>query len=263
MEYWSKFAYNLSNLDTSNKKLEKWYEEALGFLLSGEPGDFIYARYGYAVEELMNTELEASLFCLGSDYRILLQATFGYTRPDIVIYKQFADYAWIDITSENCIGHIFNKAGSGWQNTPIVCEVLYPELNLSSISFTGSETIADRTAAVRALRRRHEKERKVCGYMIWNIDRSVAYILSVSSSRELTQKDIAGIIERNFGYNFRGNYKYPVIHSMLILYMEKGGGNYYEYVRNWLLPLFSSSSRNKSAAVDYIYRSYENAKLYC
>lgn len=82
---------------------------------------FFFARYGYAVETIATYLLPAKHDGLD----VLLQISYGHTRPDIVARAEDGDEAWIDITSSASYGHITKKQSSGWANRPYVAEVLY------------------------------------------------------------------------------------------------------------------------------------------
>ena len=82
---------------------------------------FFFARYGYAVETIATHLLPSK----HDDLDVLLQISYGHTRPDIVAQAPNGDEAWVDITSSASYGHITKKQGSGWSNRPYVAEVLY------------------------------------------------------------------------------------------------------------------------------------------
>ena len=100
---------------------------------------FLYTAYGYAVETLTNLNLSSINSSLPNGWSVQTQATRGMTRPDIVVFDDNSnEVAWFDITSENSVGHIKNKASGGWSSKDYVYEISYPALDLSGISFSGS-----------------------------------------------------------------------------------------------------------------------------
>ncbi len=119
--------------------LKTWYKTAKAY--SEKPDtlpSFFHARFGYAVETLVNRVLESANLPLDVE----LQATHGHTRPDIVLSEKGSnprnEVAWLDITSEASQGHIFAKDGGGWKNRPFVYEITYPALDPTKI-LTGSD----------------------------------------------------------------------------------------------------------------------------
>lgn len=106
--------------------VECWneYNKNIFFNLS-----LLKAAFGYVVESL------ATMIYLPappSGYSAELQGIRDATRPDVVLKYNGVDIGWLDITAENCAGHIWNK--SGWNNKQIhVGEVAYPSLDLSLV----------------------------------------------------------------------------------------------------------------------------------
>ncbi len=260
--FWSKYAYNIGNLNTGNSKLKLWVQAASDYLDGKGVGDFIYTRYGYAVEELTNIDLLSYTYNLDPDYRVELQVTAGSTRPDIVVYKNDINCAWIDITSKKSEGHIMKKAGDGWKSMPVVAEVMYPELDVTSITATGSDTVAGRSAAWRVMRRKSEKENEIFNYMVGNVDRSMMYITDKARYSALTAKDVADILENYFKIPFQPNYKHPIVKSILQMYVDRPNAACEHFVRETVLPMYKDAGQNKAQALDYIHRCYENSKIY-
>jgi len=52
----------------------------------------------------------------GNGLEILTQAKRGNSRPDVILQSNKKDIAWLDITSTNSEGHIFDKNSQGWNN---------------------------------------------------------------------------------------------------------------------------------------------------
>lgn len=96
----------------------------------------IHARFGYAVEALACMGLNnTQLYGLN----IQTQVAHGHTRPDVVASVGGHDVAWLDITSEGSVGHIRGKDGAGWNNTPFVYELIYPQLQLRDLLNTSDD----------------------------------------------------------------------------------------------------------------------------
>ncbi|MEQ9405972.1 MAG: DUF4157 domain-containing protein [Cyclobacteriaceae bacterium] len=100
----------------------------LNFALKQNP--FFYAAFGYAVESLSNPQINK---LKSNNYSVFTQVSKGSTTPDVVIRDDHGEVAWLDITAENSVGHIFNKVGAGWKNRAYVAEVTYPSLKNTDI----------------------------------------------------------------------------------------------------------------------------------
>ena len=90
---------------------------------------FMHARFGYAIEALACARLPAS----DGGLAVSTQIAKGATRPDIVLFDDQSDVAWLDITSSDSARHIFGKDHAGWKNRPFVYEILYQPLNLTEV----------------------------------------------------------------------------------------------------------------------------------
>ena len=124
------------------------------------PG-WIYARYGYAVETLATALLANTPI---SPYKWVFQVAHGHTRPDIVVMGtvdgKLAELAWIDITSQDSLGHITKKQGSGWTARPYVAEVWYDRLNpVALLQAQGTLTPQEKERLAAAIANAAERER--------------------------------------------------------------------------------------------------------
>jgi len=114
--------------------------------LSASDTTFLPARYGYAVEKLVEIRLDEIRNLLPASVRAQTQATRGMTRPDLILVHGHAqsrtgtDVVWIDFTADSVtsLGHIFAKASSGWKNKPNVYEITYPPLKPGAITRSGT-----------------------------------------------------------------------------------------------------------------------------
>jgi len=115
---------------------------------------FLHAAYGYAVEKSVTDEFRSLNGLLPPGWSPRSQVTHGMTRPDFVLDDHTGERAWLDVTSANSKGHIFNKAGSGWKTKDYVFEIVYTPLDLGTILQDGSMV-----AGIKA-RRAHESLEK-------------------------------------------------------------------------------------------------------
>jgi hypothetical protein len=117
-------------LESGNAKLKLWAKTAQEYFDNPKQSpDFIHARFGYAIEEIVNLTLARNINGLTVD----LQVTAGNTRPDIVLFDGKKQVAWLDITAEESEGHILDKQGAGWSTRPYVAEILYKSLQLTEV----------------------------------------------------------------------------------------------------------------------------------
>ena len=108
------YLYYFNNFSNSTTvKFKQWYETASKFLSTRIRSNFMPAIYGYAVEEYVNLSIASGEPSVPAGYRVRLQVTHGGTRPDIVILNSSnTEIAWLDITNQSSVGHIYNKAGN-------------------------------------------------------------------------------------------------------------------------------------------------------
>ena len=117
--------------DSSDNYLKDWYHKAKSYFDDPvETPSLIHAKFGYAVETFVNKSLKNKSL---HGFEVELQKSKGGTRPDIVLNKDGKEVAWIDITSEDSIGHIKRKQSSSWKTKPFVAEVTYKALDLKEI----------------------------------------------------------------------------------------------------------------------------------
>lgn len=120
-------ALNWSHLaDDARPHIARWYSTASEYFEApGVVTDFLYTRFGYAIETIACANLPGVLHGLNVDF----QVASGNTRPDIVLSTGYNDVAWIDITSTASKNHILAKQSSGWKTKPYVYEVFYESLD--------------------------------------------------------------------------------------------------------------------------------------
>lgn len=259
VEYWSEYVYVLSNLENlDNRKLQLWKTAASDYLENGNIDDFIYTKYGYAVEEAVNLEFQSYT----GDFQIDIQATHGSTRPDIVVSTRTGEcLAWLDITSEGSTGHINKKSGSGWHQAPLVAEVLYKKLNLTSIKQSGDNSIAKRTKGVRVARQLHQQQDEFNQHMVRCVDKSIFNLLS-KGLITLTRKDIANELTKKFKCSFQTNYTFPVIKSLFLEYCNQPDAAYTDFAHKIIRYFFQDDSQDKFAMEGYVKQSLKNVCLY-
>lgn len=96
---------------------------------------------GYWIESYV-TKIVA--LAAGGGLDVLLQAKRGNSRPDVILQSNKQDVAWLDITSTNSEGHIYDKNSEGWNSTPYVTEVTYDGLkviDLNKIAVPGKDSV--------------------------------------------------------------------------------------------------------------------------
>lgn len=123
-------ALNWTQYQGQDGHLGQWYNSAHAYFNNptNVPG-LIYARFGYAVETLACNALQQQM----NGLTLHTQVAHGHTRPDIVLKYQDNELAWVDITSENSVGHIKGKDGAGWWNRDYVYEVVYDSLDPAEV----------------------------------------------------------------------------------------------------------------------------------
>ena len=125
-------------IHSNSSKVRLWGESAQAFFDNPQVvPPFTHARFGYAIEEIVNQNLADEIEGLTVDQ----QVTVGSTRPDVVVSIGRKQIAWLDITANNSTGHIFGKDGAGWRTRLFVAEILYKSLNLSEILEASSNSL--------------------------------------------------------------------------------------------------------------------------
>lgn len=246
--------------DTGNAKFREWYDAADLFLKTGSIDSFIYARYGYAVEEYVNSKISSQKIQPPRGYKVRLQVTHGGTRPDIVVMTEDnKELAWMDITSSNSKGHILNKAGD-WENAACyIAELLYPDLDLSKICRDREGSIASNRAP-RILRAAALMNRRYMAHMRACLD---LVLRKAHSEGACQESHFARLIEEYFKIDLPGHYKHPIIHSMLKMYIDDPCCMRKEDAMEWIGKYrHGGVSQDKSAAMSYITDSYNYEEKY-
>ena len=248
-------AYNVSALDCNRPKQKNWLEKIQNYC-NGKVPLFMNAYYGYAVEEMVNQELTAQYSSARNGYRVLLQVTHGSTRPDIVITDRGNnEVAWLDITSENSAGHIWNKEGNGWSTSGFVAELLYPTFDVTKLRNSDDIGIGVRASTLSVSRKasihqNHLREHPIAKLNIALSDFARAYSESKSA--------VASRIARAFDCSFTERKKHPAIKSMLKKYMEIYlNSNYIALVRSILNDYYSNDRQDLALAMCFISDSYD------
>lgn len=250
--------YAINNYaDTGNAKFREWYDAADLFLKTGNIHSLIYARYGYAVEEYVNSKISSKKIKPPRGYKVCLQVTHGGTRPDIVVMTEDnKELAWMDITNSSSEGHILNKAGN-WENASgYIAELLYPDLDLSKICRDGEGNIASNSAP-RILRAAALMNRRYMDHMRSCLFLTLRQAHSEEANQELSFARFARLIEEYFKIDLPDHYKHPIIHSMLKMYIDDPCSLRKEVAREWLGRYRSTgTTQDKVAAMSYITDSY-------
>jgi hypothetical protein len=251
----SEIAYNRSALQISNPKLRNW-AFAIDEYFQGKTGvHFMNATYGYAVEEIVNIKLKPlSIFGING-YVVLLQAKHGNTIPDIVLKKDYKEVAWLDITSERNVGHIYKKNGDGWKTAPFVAELLYPSLDLTRLRTANEESLGTRAHALNIYRQNSIYEKKVEAYFYHKF---IAAMESIRNISEIEPASVALAIENSFEVTFPENRKHPAIKSMLQRFIANYPNSNTTTFCKWILShnYYVKSAQDRWSANNYILRSY-------
>lgn len=254
--------YNIDNFkDSENAKFEEWVEAAEDFLKSGNAPEFIYARYGYAVEEYVNLQVLSKKILPPRGYRIRLQVTHGNTRPDIVILNQDSvEIAWMDITSVKSRKHVLRKAGNWSTARSFVAELLYDDLDLSQITTSGS--IASNRAP-RIMRAARLMNNRLMRHLVECMERALS---CAKTDREIRPRDfprLAICIESSFEVRLEPNSKHSVIQSMLRMYTELPLIKYLDEAAKWLrVYVREGKHQDKAKALSYITDSFNKYDKY-
>ncbi|NLU70563.1 DUF4157 domain-containing protein [Streptomyces sp. HNM0574] len=118
---------------------QEWQAYEEGRVTPQDMAGMLPSRVGYAIESLgtkvfLKLGKEWAGSASGHTFSVLLQATDGNTRPDVVLSHGKKAVGWYDITSENSKGHITGKDGPGWANKPYVAEITYPAVSLETVT---------------------------------------------------------------------------------------------------------------------------------
>lgn len=278
--------YNIDKYENMpRKKFMKWCKVARDFVTDHK--DFMMeASYGSAVEEYFNLHVKSIATPPG--YRIRLQVDKKITIPDIVVYQDNKEIAWLDITSRGSQNHINKKGGAGWHTIPFVAEILYTPLDRSSISLSG-DSIASRAKAHGTIRQDNLHEAQLNRYLtacvdnamedlLWRGYRCVIYSLRQTPNvfKEVKVKpnwrlhvgpwswcmrEISGAIYyEGFGYWTLCDYQinHQIIKSLLQRYLYKcGSGRHRQMVRTIFVRVYKNTKLNAGDANDFLESCFE------
>lgn len=253
-------AYNISSLNYNNPKQRNWLEKIQKYC-NGEGTLFMYAYYGYAVEEMVNQDLSSHYTTATNGYRVQLQVTHGSTRPDIVIVdRDNNEVAWLDITSENSAGHIYNKDGSGWDTTEFVAELLYETFDISKLRNSDEVGIGVRARTLSVARKASIRQNNLIKHLRYKLNIALYEFDQIyPASKSL----IASTIEQAFDCSFIQHRKHPAIKSMLKKYLENYPNSYYtDLIRSILNDYYKSDRQDLALAMRFISDSYEREQEY-
>ena len=254
--------YYIGNFkDSANAKFGEWIEAVDELLKSNDVLVFIYARYGYAVEEYVNLQVLARKILPPRGYRIRLQVTHGNTRPDIVILNQAnAEIAWMDITNAGSRGHILKKAGNWTNARGFVAELLYDDLNLSRIT-TGSTIASNR--APRIMRAANLMRNKLMEHLVECMNRALSCAKIDREIKPYDCRHLAVCVQSSFEVRLEQNSKHSVIHSMLKMYDELPMMKYRNEAEKWLkVYVEEKKHQDKAKAMSYITESFNKYDKY-
>lgn len=255
--------YYIDNFkDSPNAKFREWCEAAYKFLEDKVQPDFIFARYGYAVEEYVNLSLISKSIIPPRPYKIRLQVTHGSTRPDIVVLNEHnEEIAWMDITSKKSKGHILSKSGNWPSARSYVAELLYEDLDLSKITTVGG-SIASHVAP-RIMRAAKQMNSKLMRHLAEYMNISLRAVSLGDTIRERDFVRLSSIVEANFGIRFKPNLKHPIIHSMLMMYIGLPEIKCADEASKWLRAYSHEKPRqSKSEAMSYITDSFNKLERF-
>lgn len=265
---WCKTAIMCAELDPINQP--ELYSEYHDILVRN-----MYTQYGYAVEECVNIEVQNGSLPPPQGYTISTQETHGDTRPDFVIRcvantARSDTLAWLDLTSIQSSGHIFQKSGTGWRTTPFVAELFYSPLILSNISMAGDYSIAERAHLNSAIRRQETQQRLLIEHMVRCTNKALGTLYSVL--RRITSGDPRNAISRSqiaqvFEKEFHCNLKYfhnhqQIVKGILVEYMTAPQNYYHATARYILFHFYSDIHSRKADAMRYVRDSYVGNGLY-
>lgn len=233
------------------EKLRIWYSCADSYLKS-EPFDHMEMKYGYAVEELTNLTIQRGI-PLPNGLRIALQATYGSTRPDIVIQDGITDWAWLDITNASSEGHIYSKASTKWNTIPYVAELLYPDFDKTMLH-RGTGGIGGHILAHTISRNADMQKNARLTYMARCLDSA---LISIREYKP-TEVIVLSAVESAFGMHFTTHTKQPAIKSMLQMYLfHPEYAMYTEHAEYLLNQCYKRIPQNITLARRYVSECYK------
>ncbi|WP_395242601.1 hypothetical protein ACGGZK_10445 [Agromyces sp. MMS24-K17] len=185
-------AQNLDNLSPSIRKFAIFHAAYDKYALDpSKVPRLLYARYGYAVEELVNIDVDhgALQASLPPGTRAQTQGGRGMTRPDVVVSEgdgpRQRDVAWFDISSarEDDTLHIWNKVG--WDRIRYTGEAQYTRLVPTALRSGGSSN-RDARAIARGVKAQRREELARCTEVDGFIDRLYARSPQAFARRRLS-----------------------------------------------------------------------------
>lgn len=272
---------------SGNRKIANWCRTAIACTkldpiaqpeLYSEYHDILirnmYTQYGYAVEEYVNIDIDSGALPPPPGYRISTQETHGSTRPDYVIRRNPGTarddvQAWLDLTSAQSSGHILQKVGAGWSNTPFVAELFYSPLDLSNISMAGDYSIAQRARLSSAIRRQETQQRLLVEYMARCANKALGRLYCVlrrdpdNPRSVVSTAQIARVFEEEFHYGLLHIYNHQqIVKGILVEYMKAPQNYYHATARFVIFNFYSLIQSRKADAMRYVRDSYANSSVY-
>lgn len=226
----------------------------------------MYTQYGYAVEEYVNLEINNGALPPPWGYRISIQEVHGSTRPDYVIRNEAAGgdtVAWLDLTSTQSAGHIFQKAGSGWRRSSFVAELFYSPLILSNINMAGNYSIAQRASLNSAIRRQETRQRLLTEHMVRCTNKALGKLYGVlrrvtgNPHAVMSAAQIAQVFEQEFRCSLLSIYNHQqIVKGILTEYMTAPQNYYHATARYVIFNFYSQIRSRKNDAMRYVRDSY-------
>lgn len=260
--------YNISDYrGIRNPKIKGWYEVAKEYVKHGTIDDFIYARYGYAVEECVNLRIAGGSLAPSGGLDAEIQITHGGTRPDIVVKSRSdrSEVAWLDITSERSEDHVLLKSGNWARARLFVAEIMYTPLSVSNIVDTESK---DPYAALRWAAEAEAAQARYTEHLICGMN-AVFELPEFNEPRteKVNCSKLAQLTERVFGVALPPH-RLIVTHSMLGCYITQlvESNKPVPPQANILMTEFRRKGihQNGGSAISYVresFRIYETAKF--
>ena len=208
-----------------NKKLKKWHEKCQEYLCCGRLPRNIYMAYGYAVEELTNLTLPS----VSPPYSLSKQVLYGGSRCDYELSmkngREETILAWIDITSKESEGHIWNKSTGHWQSAPCACEILYKRLDPGKIRNAPDRSIGKNIHVSSQRRQRTIRETAYNRYLMEHMRR----VLDRLSPRNdpIPYEQVPNVFENEFRVELYDQ-DHIICHGLLALFVRnapRGEGN--------------------------------------
>lgn len=253
--------YRIDNFAViNNPRIRSWYNDVLS-LWSGEEPFWIRAHYGSAVEEYVNMRILAGNPAIMNGYNVRCQVAHGHTRPDIVISRNDGEeIAWLDITNEGSIGHVFRKPGDWRKGRDFIAELLYPDFRAARISREHS-SIASHAAANLAVRQRNMRMKADKRHLVKEINMVLGDFerRPYQKRRRTSKAEFGQCIERHFAAKFNQCDKHRIIKSMLQIYLNCHEEGYDVFhvadARDYLNTMYREDRQSMEAAWAYVEKS--------